>query len=117
MSPITYTRCGDYLLPDIALCERSETQEPLTRYGFMRKSFLKEHRPMLYNQLLLTEELYPHLREIQQAASARLDTLMTQLVKCDPPPNKARDALVWTVHMNALRHSAEEVVVHELIYE
>ena len=57
MTPITYTRQGDYLLPDIAL--RVPSPEPLTKYGFMRWSYLKQHRPILYSRLLLRS---PHLR-------------------------------------------------------
>ena len=118
MPQITYTPCGDYLLPDISLREPPpELAAPLTKYGFMRRSFLKEHRPILYSQLLLTEKLYPHLRDAQQAANERMDTLIAQLVKRDPPPDKAADSLAWAAHMNMLRHSAEEIVLHEIIYE
>jgi len=73
MTPITYTRVGDYLLPDIALSEPPpELTEPIGRYARMRQAFLKEHRPALYTELLLTEKLYPHLREIDEAAANRL---------------------------------------------
>ena len=117
---ITYTRVGDYLLPDIILQEKpppSGYGEPLGRYARMRRAFLKEHRTILYNQLLLTERLYRHLYDTQQAANERIDTLMTQFVKRDPPPNRASDNLAWAAHMNALKHSAEEIVLAELIYE
>ena len=56
---LTYTRNGDYLIPDLKLTEQPE--KPLGKYGRMRKAYLKEHRPLIYNQLLLTEKLYPHL--------------------------------------------------------
>jgi len=90
MSALTYTSHGDYLLPDIALNEPPpELTEPLTKYGFMRKSYLKIHRTIFYNQLLLSEQLYPHLRETQQIANERMDTLIAQLAKlniCDNSP-------------------------------
>ncbi|MDR2047056.1 MAG: TnpV protein [Clostridiales bacterium] len=72
---ITYTRIGDYLLPSLVLSERRDEHPPLGRYARMRKAFLKEHRPMLYSQLLLSEKLFPHLREIDEAAQARLDSI------------------------------------------
>ena len=50
---LTYTRNGDYLIPDLSLSEQPE--KPLGKYGRMRKAYLKEHRPLIYNQLLLTE--------------------------------------------------------------
>jgi len=64
MPNITYSQIGDYLLPDIVLGEPSDA-EPLTKYGMMRKNFLKQHQPISYNRLLLTEKLYPHCREVQ----------------------------------------------------
>ena len=115
MPDITYTRHGDYLLPDIVLSEPPEP-EPLTKYGLMRRSFLKNHRPILYNQLLLSEKLYPHLRDTQLAATERIETMMARLVKTDPPPDKASDNLAWAAHMNALKRSAEETVLKELVY-
>lgn len=57
MSELTYTRSGDYLIPDLSLTE--QPQAPLGKYGRMRKNYLKEHRPVLWNSLLLSEKLYP----------------------------------------------------------
>lgn len=54
---LTYTRNGDYLIPDLKLTE--QPPKPLGKYGRMRKAYLKEHRPLIYNQLLMTEKLYP----------------------------------------------------------
>ena len=71
---ITYTRAGDYCLPDIILNEPLNPP-PLGRYGRMRRAFLREHRTMLYNELLLTEKLFPHLREIDEAAQTRFDVI------------------------------------------
>ena len=70
---ITYTQIGDYLFPDIILNEPPrEINTPLGRYGRMRKAFLKEHRTMTYNALLLSEKLYPHLRDIDETAEKRM---------------------------------------------
>ena len=71
---ITYTRVGDCLLPDIVLRNRPPPDgicEPLGRYARMRRAFLREHRPMFYNSLLLSEQLFPHLRGIDETASER----------------------------------------------
>ena len=118
MVALTYTQHGDYLLPNIILKDSVlKNQEPLTKYGLMRRNYLKNHRSIFYNRLLLTEELYPHCREIQQTAEERLEIMMAQLLKHDPPPDKATDNLAWAAHMNTLKYTAEELVVHELIYE
>ena len=72
MPDIEYVPCGDYLLPLITLNEPPPDQvEPLGRYARMRRAYLREHRPILYSQLLLSERLFPHLREIDEAAQHR----------------------------------------------
>ncbi len=68
---ITYTRRGDFLIPDIIIGDPPEA-EPLGGYGMRHKAFLKEHRPIQYNQLLLSGRLYPLCREIDKAAAGRL---------------------------------------------
>jgi len=73
---ITYTRVGDYLIPDIILREPPrEITAPLGRYGMMHKEYLRENKPALYASLLLSERLYPLCREIDQAAAHRLATI------------------------------------------
>ena len=71
---ITYSQVGDYWLPDIILHNRPPPDgfgEPLGRYACMRRAFLQEHRPMFYNTLLLSEQLYPHLNKVQEIADER----------------------------------------------
>ena len=71
---ITYTNIGDYLIPDISLSNPPDA-EPLGRYGMMHKAYLREHRTILYNTLLLTERLYHICQEIDRAAAHRLATI------------------------------------------
>jgi L-alanine-DL-glutamate epimerase-like enolase superfamily enzyme len=54
---------------------------PIGKYGRMRLRYLKEPRKGLYTSLLLTEKLYSHLLEIDEAANERMDILMPQLMK------------------------------------
>ena len=69
---ISYTLRGDYLLPDIKLQAPLPIQpEPLGRYARIRRAYLKTHRPIYYNQLLLSERLFPHLREMNETAQER----------------------------------------------
>lgn len=77
MKELTYTRVGDYYIPDLKLAEQPD--KPIGKYGRMRQRYLKEHRPALYSSLLLTEKLYPHLLEIDEAANERMEILMSQL--------------------------------------
>ena len=76
MSELTYTRSGDYLIPDLSLTE--QPQAPLGKYGRMRRAFLEQNNPMLLNDMILTESLFPHLWEIEETAKARVEFLMEQ---------------------------------------
>jgi hypothetical protein len=88
---LTYTRRGDYLIPDLKLSDPPDAP-PLGHYGRMRRAYLKEWRPILYSRLLLSEELFPHLREIGAAAENRLRTI-------------------------ADREQAHEIILAELVYD
>lgn len=79
MSKLTYIRCGDYDIPNLKLSEQPETS--IGKYGRMRKSYLKEHHPILYNQLLMSEKLYPHLIEIDRTARERMDAMLPHMME------------------------------------
>ena len=116
MNELTYTRSGDYWIPDLSLSQQ-ETQ-PLGKYGRMRKKYLQEHRPVLWNSLILSEKLYPHLREIDEAANRRLEQMMPGLMQSAGVTEalKASNPLKWVGLMNSLKAQAEEVILTELIY-
>jgi hypothetical protein len=68
---LTYSKYGDYLLPNLKLSDPPNAP-PLGKYGRMHKAFLKEHKSALYNQLLLSERLYPLCRAVDESAAERL---------------------------------------------
>ena len=113
---LTYTRNGDYLIPNLSLSE--QPKKPLGKYGRMRKAYLKEHRPLIYNQLLLTEKLYPHLIEIDETAQSRLEQMMPHLAKDAGATEqlKASDPMRWVGLMNTCKAQAEEILMAELIH-
>ena len=111
---LTYTQCGDYYIPDIRLVN-VETQI-LGKYGRMRRAFLEQNRPMLFNDMILTESLFPHLWEVQQTCVKRMELLMEELLANNPAPDKATQQLVWVAHMNSLKAQAEEIILCELVY-
>ncbi len=113
---LNYTRNGDYQIPNLTLSENGS--RPLGKYGRMRKNYLKEHRPVLWNSLILSEKLYPHLREIDETASQRMEQLMTELMKQNGVTEalKATDPMEWTGLMNNLKAQAEETILNELIF-
>ena len=112
---LTYTRNGDYLIPDLSLSKQPE--KPLGKYGRMRKAYLKEHRPILYNQLLMSEKLYPHLIEIDETAQSRLEQMMPRLAEAAGATEqlKASDPMQWVGLMNTCKAQAEEILLAELI--
>ena len=113
---MTYTRNGDYLIPDLSLTEAE--RKPLGKYGRLRKDYLKEHRPILWNRMILSETLFPHLREIDETANRRLEQMMPELMKSAGVTEslKASDPMKWVQTMNSLKAQAEEVILNELIY-
>ena len=117
MNGLTYTKVGDYYLPNLVLKEQPDT--PIGKYGRMRFRYLKEHRKGLCTSLLLTEKLYPHLLEIDKAANERMDILMPQLMKAAGVTEelKAANQMKWVGLMNTLKAQAEEIIQSELIYD
>ena len=111
---MTITKTGDYSIPNLKLSETSE----IGKYGRMRKKYLKEHRSILYNRLLMSEKLYPHLAEIDSTANRRLGQLMDELKRSSGVTEelKATDPMKWTGLMNTLKSQAEETILSELIY-
>ena len=105
---------GDYFIPQIEL--KPVEDKVLNKYGRLRRVFLQEHNPMLVDDLLLAEQLFPHLYEVQEIAEKRVEVIMTGLLEKNPAPDKEMDAMAWVRHMNLLKAMAEEVVVRELIY-
>ena len=70
----------------------------------------------MVDDLVLTEQLFPHLYEVQEIVEKRVEAIMAGLLEKNPVPDKETDAMDWVRHMNMLKAMAEEVVVRELIY-
>ncbi|WP_277958488.1 TnpV protein [Campylobacter hyointestinalis] len=111
---LEYRKCEDYLLPGIKLSH--EEHIGLDKYGRLRREYLQKNAPILYNDLALTERLFPHLWEIEETAQKRLDLIMADLLLQNPAPNKVTDQMGWVRHMNTIKSQAEEVIFAELIY-
>ena len=112
---IHYSQVGDYWLPLLTL-PQTDKIESLGKYGRMRLAYLKTQRPVLYNKMLLNGSLWPHLQEVQRAASEQLERTIAALADKFPAPDKERAQLLWVAHMNGLKAQAEEVVVREVVY-
>lgn len=113
---LEHIKNGDYLIPNLALSE--QPTQPIGKYGRMRKTYLQEQRPALFNSLLLSEKLYLHLLEIDQTANERLNRLMPPLMKAAGITEqlKKTDQMKWVGLMNTVKTQVEEIIFAELIY-
>jgi len=114
---ISYTLVGDYYLPDLALPDEPEYE--IGRFGLMRQHYLKEHRPVLFANLLTSGKLNEHLYEIDQTAHERFFRMTEQMAKAEGVTEqlKALDQMAWVGRMNNIRNRAEEIIRAELIYD
>ena len=85
----------------------------------MRKQYLDKHRPIFYNNLILTGRLYPHLLEIDRAARERMDAMLPLMMEAAGVTEelKARDPMRWVGLMNTLKVQVEETIFQELIFQ
>ena len=113
---LTYTKVGDYYIPDLALDD--ETEYEIGVYGRMRERFLKEHHSGIYTSLILTGKLWKHLAEIDAACHERMDFLIFAMAKQEgvTEPLKGTDQMEWVGRMNNIRNRAKEIILHELVY-
>ena len=116
MTELKYNRCGDYLIPDMGLSDDDQT--PLGRYGAMRRSYLKEHRPGLYTRLLLSGHLMRQLHKVDRAAAQMMDVMLPQMAKEARLTEalKNTDPLRWAGMMNTITAQIEEIILEELVY-
>ena len=116
MNELTYTRCGDYYIPDLKLSGQPEA--PIGKYGRMRQRYLKEHRPGLYSSLILSEKLYPHLLEIDRTARERMDAMLPRMMEAAGVTEelKANRYTYRVGLMDTLKVQVEEIIQDELIY-
>lgn len=105
---------GDYFIPTIKL--QLVEDKVLNKYDRMCRAYLQEQKPIFFDDLVLTEQLFRHLHEVQEVAEKRVEVIMAGLLEKNPAPDKETDAMTWVRHMNMLKAMAEEVVVREVIY-
>ena len=98
----TYRQVGDYLIPNITLPDDGEYQ--IGKYGRMRRSYLKEHRPILYTNLLTSGTLHRHLAEIDQACYERMEIIISAMAQQEGVTEalKAADQMEWVRRMNSI---------------
>ena len=89
---VTYSTIGDYQLPNLIL---NQPRKPLGKYGRLRRTYLMQNRPVLYNTMLLNGSLYPHLMEVEQTAESQMQQTMAQLLTQNPSPELKPSSLFY----------------------
>ena len=109
-----YIRAGDYFIPDL---EPPEEPRPIGKWGRMRREYLKEHKPIQYNCLLLSGKLWTYLADLNEQAQDRLEQMIDQMKAAEGVTEDLKDAdpMAWVGAMNNIRNRAEEIILQELI--
>ena len=112
---LNYTLHGDYYLPDLEINEEEPTYR---KYGIMRKQFLKEHRSVRYQYLVLTGKLTEHLNQVDTDAREKVEMLMEQMVEQWGVTEelKIQDQMEWVRRMNNIQATAEEIAYKNIIF-
>lgn len=113
----TYRQEGDYLIPNLALPDTGDYH--IGKYGRMRRTYLKEHRRVLYTNLLTSGVLFKHLAEIDQSCNKRMEIIVSAMMKQEGVTEalKAADQMEWVRRCNSIHNRAEEIVLTELVYD
>ena len=111
---IRYELIGDYYYP----CLTVEESSPLSKYGRLRKRYLREHKLVLYYTLLTSGKLYEHLAEIDTSACAMAEYLIKEMAKRQGVTEqlKATDMMKWVEMMNNIRACVDEIVLNDIVY-
>ena len=112
-----YERIGDYYIPVLTLS--SDEQRPIGKWGRVHRDYLKEHRPILFNDLILSGQLWTYLADLNEQAQERLSLIIEQMKETEGVTEemKAADQMAWVGAMNSIRNRAEEIILREMIYE
>ena len=113
----SYTMVGGYRLPNLIAGEPGQLF--IGKYGRMRRRYLKEHRPVLYTNLMTTGKLDQHLAEIDRNCEEQLELIIQQMAEQEGVTEelKVADQMEWVRRMNSIRSCAEEIILGELILQ
>ena len=113
-SGIDYVLVGDYYISDLKL---PEEKRPIGKYGRMHREYLKENHPVLFNDLVLSCQLWTYLADINGQAQDRLKIIISQMQKAESVTEemKENNQWEWIQRMNSIFNRAEEIVLSELI--
>lgn len=112
---IEYVLVGDYYIPDLKL---PHEERPIGKYGQMHQEYLKEHNPMMFNDLVLDGQIWTCLADLNEQAQERLSLIIEQMKVAEGVTEelKTADQMAWIRAMNSIHNRAEEIVLEEIVY-
>ena len=112
---LDYVLTDHYYLPALRL---PEDKRPIGHWGRLHKEYLKTHRPLLYNELLLSGRLHTILADLDEQANERCCLIVQQMAQAEGITEelKETDPVRWVQAMNSIRSRAEEIIQTEMIY-
>ena len=115
INDMNYVLAGDYYIPDLKLPNEERT---IGKYGRMHRDYLKEHKPMRFNDLVLEGQLWTYLADLNEQAQSRLQLIIRQMQEAESVNEELKiyDQMAWVRAMNSIHNRAEEIVLRELIY-
>ena len=114
MEQIKYIKTGDYYIPDWKLPEETR---PIGRWGRMHRDYLKEYRPVVFNQLVLSGKFWTYLADINEQAQQRMEVLVRQMMTSEGVTEELKEVnqMEWIQRMNSIRKQAEESILQEIV--
>ena len=117
-SKITYTKVGDYYIPNLTLAESKYKNYQLGKYGRMRLNYLKNHKKAEYIILFMDNKLYEHLYNIDIECQSQFEISMKQFAEKENITEelKATNQMEWVQKMNNIRNCIDEIILENYIY-
>ena len=114
MEQIAYIKVGDYYIPDWKL---PEAHRPIGRWSRMHRDYLKEHRPVIFNQLVLSGNLWTYLADINEQAQQRMEVLVKQMMASEGVTEELKEMnqMEWVQRINNIRNRAEHIILQEIV--
>ena len=113
---IAYELIGDYY---ILILKLPDEERSIGKYGRMHREYLKEYNPMMFNDLVLTGQLWTYLADLNEQAQSRLQLIIRQMQETENVTDELKEhgQMAWVQAMNSIYNRAEEIVIHELVLQ
>lgn len=113
---ISYTKVGDYLLPDLKLEDKERFN--MGKYGLLKLEYLKKNKRGLYTELLMKDKLNKYLHDIDITVTEKIQKLIKKLTEKENINEelKQNNQILWVSEMNNIKNIAEEIILKEYIY-